>query len=372
MDIFRLTNPGESFYQARGEILNDIREKLWVERYRDAGEFKLVAPVSSGLRESLPIGSFVSHMQTEEVMIVEDHQIDEEEDTDPDVVVTGRGFETFLDNRIVGINDWSATDPSLGYTLAANSTWEQAVKLLEDHVLLTGQLDADNEIPNVEILHTVPDVETGPSRVIERGPLHIRLLELLAVDDLGVKLCRPGLLSPLGPASYSLAMVVHRGFDKRNRAVYSHNDGEIRKATYFWSNRGEKNCAYVTGRWIQLFEDTPLAKYERRMMYIDASDIDSPYQTNPTGSTRALLTQAMRDRAQQVLAAQNAVALANVEITEREDTTVYRVDYNVGDLVGVAGNYDESAVMRVMEFAEIEDENGESGYPTLSVYNEET
>jgi hypothetical protein len=45
----------------------------------------------------------------------------------------------------------------------------------------------------------------------------------------------------------------------------------------------------------------------------------------------------------------------------------YRTDYNVGDLVTLDGNFGVSAVMRVIEYVEIEDESGESGHPTLSV-----
>jgi hypothetical protein len=45
----------------------------------------------------------------------------------------------------------------------------------------------------------------------------------------------------------------------------------------------------------------------------------------------------------------------------------YRADYNIGDIVYVIGNYDIAQKMRVTEYAEIEDENGEVGYPTLSM-----
>jgi hypothetical protein len=45
----------------------------------------------------------------------------------------------------------------------------------------------------------------------------------------------------------------------------------------------------------------------------------------------------------------------------------YRRDYNIGDLVSIDGNFGQTAVMRVIEYAEIEDENGNSGHPTLAL-----
>jgi hypothetical protein len=44
----------------------------------------------------------------------------------------------------------------------------------------------------------------------------------------------------------------------------------------------------------------------------------------------------------------------------------YKIDYNIGDLVWVAGNYEAASIMRVTEHAQILDETGESSIPTLS------
>jgi hypothetical protein len=64
--------------------------------------------------------------------------------------------------------------------------------------------------------------------------------------------------------------------------------------------------------------------------------------------------------------AQNRITITRADasdITRYE----YRKDYNVGDLVSLDGNFGQIAVMRVMEYVEIEDENGESGHPTLAL-----
>ena len=45
----------------------------------------------------------------------------------------------------------------------------------------------------------------------------------------------------------------------------------------------------------------------------------------------------------------------------------YRTDFQVGDLISIDGNFGAIAVMRVMEYVEIQDETGETGHPTLAL-----
>ena len=75
MDIFTLEHSGSSY--KNGELINGIYKKQWIERYLDPGEFTLVCTPTDEIREKLAIGTLISHIDTEEVMIVEDHEIEE-------------------------------------------------------------------------------------------------------------------------------------------------------------------------------------------------------------------------------------------------------------------------------------------------------
>jgi sulfate adenylyltransferase subunit 1 (EFTu-like GTPase family) len=108
------------------------------------------------------------------------------------------------------------------------------------------------------------------------------------------------------------------------------------------------------------------AGYDRRMMFVDASDIDSEYTTAPTGTDRTNILAAMKIRGQAELAAQNEVALVKTEPTKNSTIYKYREHYAVGDIITVDGEYNETSSMQISEYVEIEDETGESGYPTLS------
>lgn len=368
MDIFKFDNPTAPTKMESGIIVNNLTSKMWIERYREAGEFTFVGDASMNLKEQLPIGSFISHVDTAEVMIVENHEISDEEGKEPEIVITGRGFETEGEQRIVGINKNypTVTAPS-DYVLASGYTWAQAVTLISDHILAANLLDDNNAIPYVSVSHDVAGVGVTAARIVKLGDLYKRLLELLEIDNLGQKIVRPGPWSPLGGASPNLAWVIHKGVDRTSEIIFSYHTGEIERADYLWSNKKRKNAAIVTGRWVETIVTGTETEYARRWMPVDATDVDNSYSVAPVGGDLTAVLAAMHERGVEALAAQKDISLTKAEVSKSATNAKYRTDFNVGDLVTIDGNYNESSSMRVSEYVEIEDESGMRGYPTLTM-----
>jgi hypothetical protein len=63
----------------------------------------------------------------------------------------------------------------------------------------------------------------------------------------------------------------------------------------------------------------------------------------------------------------SATKLTMMDITTGRIPKKFRVDYNIGDIVYVVGDYGVSQKMRVTEYAEILDEMGSSAFPTLEL-----
>jgi hypothetical protein len=101
-------------------------------------------------------------------------------------------------------------------------------------------------------------------------------------------------------------------------------------------------------------------------MVVDASDIDGHLGAIPVGGVLTSTLAAMATRGRQELAKQHQITLTQSDISNLTNFQ-YRKHYNIGDLVSIDGDFDQVIVMRVSEFAEIEDENGTSAHPTLSV-----
>lgn len=365
MDIFKFNNPNAPTKMEQGEIINNLKSKMWVERYRDAGEFTLIAPANSGIKEKLPIGTFISHIKTTEIMIVENHEISDTAGNESDVIITGRGFETFFENRIVGSNKTYPVSQVLSdYLLPANYTWNQAVTLINNHILASSLIDKSYAFPYVSVSSIVSGTSISIERTFPSESLYSHILKLLAIDDLGIKIIRPGLWSivPL-----DTTVVIHVGIDKSAKVVFSYDTGEIISADYLWSNKKLKNAAMVSGKWVQTVVNPIDIEYKKRMMYVDAKDIDEKDAAAPSGARLTEVVAAMQQRGKEALASKNNLVLTKANVIKEVSRATYRVDFDVGDLIMVGGDYNQTAPMRVSEYVEIEDSTGESGYPTLTI-----
>ncbi len=369
MDIFKFLNPTHPAKMEQGEIIDGFKSKMWIERYREAGEFTLIASLESGIREKLPLGTFISHVDTQEIMIVEDHQISDNKGEMSDVTITGRGFESFLENRVTGSNRIFPNKFGYpGFDMTADYSWIQAVYLIEQHILESALIDDKDAVPYVEVQNHVPIGTPGffNYRTVEKGEsLYSGLVAHLKEDDLGIKVIRPTISNP------NVVLAIHKGVDRSSNLVFSFETGEIESADYLWSNKKIKNSAWVSGRWVEVrVDDFYKEGYGRRMMYIDASDLDETLEASPADGDPiyALLQNMMWQRGYSALAGQKELSLAKAEVNKESSMkAIYRVDYNVGDMIMVAGSYGAARPMRVSEFVEIEDENGRSAYPTLSI-----
>jgi hypothetical protein len=349
--------------------INGAKSVMWVERFRDAGEFEIVAPVSAGFRQTLPIGSFISHVDTKEIMVVENHEISDNKEGLSEITVSGRSFVTMLEHRIVGGSiDYGGVNGAVinEYELPSNQIWAQAKQLLLDHTEFSTAYDANDAWVNSDVDHEIVDEShdypNEVARVVKRESVYKELMDLLQLGNLGVKTVRPGPWSPYT----GVTTIVYDGIDRTNQVVFSYGFGEISDAKYFWTNKKRKTSAIVIGKWLQTVVHEPGESYSRRTMIVDAKDIDENFEALPTGTDRTTVVSRMQARGIQALASQVDIAVSSAEISRESTRYAYRQDYNLGDIVAVEGNYDEQTVAQVTEFVEIEDENGTTQYPTLS------
>lgn len=367
MDIFKFVNPTDPLKMEQGQIIDGLKSKLWVERYLTAGDFKLVADASSDIKSLLPIGSFISHVDTSEIMIVENHEISDVKDRETQIIVSGRGFETYMEQRIVGSNKtFPVSGTPADYSVLAGYVWNQVVTLINNHILLANVVDPADEVPFTQAITSIPGTSVSIDRTFDRRDLYTHILELLAIDNLGLRVVRPGPTNPLGAGSANTALFVHKGVDRSASIVFSYDTGEIVRAEYLWSNKKLKNQALVTGTWVETITTTTEDKYDKRMMYVDASDIDEEYETAPSGGTLTAVVAKMQQRGLEALALQKEVALTKAEISKEAVKAKFRTDFEVGDIITVSGDFNETVPMRISEYVEVEDENGRSGYPTLT------
>lgn len=373
MDFIYFTDLGSNFQSALA--INNISSASWIERYRAPGEFTIKAPVTSNLREDLFIGRVITHLDTEELMIVENHEIDENADgEEPQIVITGRSFETTLEYRSVGENideNGGTAGPLPDYAMGSNYAHVNAVHLVNNHIfgpnITAGHPEhADDQLYFVftESINSFGITPTpAVARVIKRGTVYQRMIELLEVDDFGIRVRRPTIDSP---TSGTTRFVIHNGYDKTADVIFSYASGDLINSRYFFSLKGLRTHVHVVSKYNEIRVGDP-GPYDfmRRIAYLDASDLDEKFATYPTGTDRTNVLAAMQARGEDYLKFAKETSLVSTDVS-MSTKYKYRRDYDIGDVVSVEGNYGVSGVMRITEHAEFQDENGETGYPTLS------
>lgn len=357
-ELFKFSaDEGITFTKA-GQPINGIKSSLWVERYAEPGEFEILAPISSDLRRFLPLGTLISHVRTTEVMMVENHEVTQTRTDESALRITGRSFTAFMEQRVAGANMMRAGDVVTPYEMSSRELWDQIGDLIDQHLITT--FDPEDDIDNVT-LSIAGDVTAGPStteaRTIERGDLLRTVTDLLAVDDLGIKAKRT--------TDGSINIVIYKGDDKRSSVIFSWISNDLETANYLYSNKSLKNTAMVVGRYLWTVVDTTgKNNYDRRMLMVDATDIDGNLDTIPTGGTRTNLLARMGTRGREKLRRQNHTVITDADVSNLTHYR-FREDYNLGDLVLVEGDYNQKDTKRIVEYAEIMDENGHSEHPTL-------
>src|SRR4029077_17508342 len=97
MDLFKFISSTDPTVLTQGGMIQNPTSVMWAERYNVPGEFEIIAPLSSGLREFLPFGALISHTNTYEVMFVENQEIFEDSNEDPTIKITGRSLDAYLE-----------------------------------------------------------------------------------------------------------------------------------------------------------------------------------------------------------------------------------------------------------------------------------
>lgn len=363
MDLIKLSSATASPTELTiGQAINGYTSALWVERYREAGEFKLEAPLSSGLIDFLPIGAFLTHIDTSVVMNVENHEIKQPKDQDPTIAITGRCLTSFMENRTVG-DGWAAsTNVVAELGIGSDETWDQLVTLIDQHMVTTA--DPDDALDNLAVSHICTGSSTSEARVYRQGSVYDQVQDILKVDDLGIKSVRPTPTDPL------IHFIIYRGNSVSPKARFSWMRGDLDNVEYLFSNKRVKNQARVMGRWVQVVVNPSGAdNYDRRTMIVDASDLDDQLTAMPSGTPLTNMIFKMQVRGREALKAQTNVAITQADVSDNTNLR-YRYDYELGDLVTVDGDFGSSAVMRVVEFAETDDDTGSRGHPTLAIPGE--
>lgn len=365
LDLFKFTsNPGSPTTLLGGEAIGGYLSAMWVERYQDAGEFEIRATLSSGLKDFLPLETFISRPCTFEVMMVENHEVIDDNDLDPILIITGRSMFSLLDRRIAGIyqvRNGVNIQPA-PYYVYSNYRSLQTVYMINEHINFSN--DVNDRFDNIIATSSINDDVVVNTKNVRIESLLEAVKSVCGVDDQGFRTLRRSPFNVYG-ASDMTNFNIYKGIDKSATVIFSYERGDITRAHYLWTNKNYKTTMVVQGgRCVTYAEIATKTKMDRRMGFMDASDVEGRYPESPSVLVLSWINGDMQLRGFEQMANQKQLTMAQVDISPNTNY-YYRRDYNLGDLVMLDGNFGAMQKMRVIEHVEIEDENGNSAHPTL-------
>lgn len=363
MDLFKFNPTSDPTVLERGERINGTDSKMWIERYSEEGEVEIKAKLSSGLMDFLPEGTLIGNVRSLEVMKIDNQEVEEDLTSDPEITISGTSLPTWLENRILGVNEAKISSTVDDFDIASALSWNQIVTLINNHI--QGTSDPDDELSNVVAYSSVTGSGTTEARQLEIDDLFKTVKDLLAVDDCGIRTLRRNNFGVTG-SDTETQFEIYRGADISDNVVFSWRTGDLERAAYLFSGKKRKNAALIVGRWVWTTVDGAETNYDRRYMRVDARDIDERYTSIPIGGTLTAVLNKMATRGRQALKKQTNISISSTDIAGTSRNR-YRRDYNLGDIVMLEGNFGERQKMRVVEYVEIEDQNGDSGHPTLAL-----
>lgn len=393
MDLIKLNA------QFRGtDLVEGWDSLIWTERFFSCGDFQMKTPYVKNHRDLLPVGSYLGLRDTEEVMLVEDHLIETDENNVDWLTVSGRTFEVIGEQRYTfrittGTGPGSAT-AALKYGSQVDSNRASLVVFLIFDRYSENAEDVTERIPGVRYIQTDVDYyyDQPPQVDIDytapMSDIYSEVYRLLKADGAGLRNKRqPGEIE-----ADNLVIEFYRGADrtvkqtKNEPVIFTTDQGNFQNPKFLESIRNYKNIAYIVSpiwsRKVYAYGIVPgsLSGKDLRPLYVDASDYTSASGTSPS---RVLYT-----RARNALAEYNDTVFIEGEISAQSASkrgrtpmrtppsewytgyvasgSVRMGQYDLGDLVTVIGKYGMSQSMQVTEYVRTEDREGYKEFPILN------
>lgn len=376
---------------------------IWTERYSSPGDFEIKSPFIKQTLDKLPLGTLLSLADTDEIMEVEDHLIEEDEETgEVEITVTGRSLTNILENRTTNgvpfnkslypdnwTTPWALT---LGGYAASAFLWNHLVN--PTNLFMAAREDTNGDpittpgspysiLPNLLVSDNVfgdAAAPTGPWPVSITS-LDVAVWDALAASNYGLRTVRPSasyntdrswriisfdnanppnrFVTTLYNNASNVIFEVYRGSQTNLQFL----EDSVGNSKYLFSNKNYKNIALVNSSdgQIEVAADgvwSSVSGKDRKVMNVDAGDVS---EIDPSTLGDFLIK-----KGKEALRENNQVKLFNGEISDFMKHR-YRLDYGLGDTLTIPGKYGLTTSLKIAEYVRIEDSEGDRAYPTFSL-----
>lgn len=371
-------------------VVDAFESFIWVERYREPGDFELYIPFDKTPMEFVKEQYYVWREGSENLMIIEDILIQTDAEVGVHVTITGRTLESILERRVVAYR-----------TVISGNLQNGIQRLLNENAI--SPWDSDRRIPGLKFVYNSDPRVT--SLTCDLNLLGETLLDVIEgqceLNDLGFKIW-------YDESDNSFNFKLYYGEDrsyaqeKNPWVVFSAEYENLLNSSFYQTSRNLRTAAVVAGsddeekgqEIVDVDGKPEMIGLDRREMFIEASDIELPDPVVNEDSIRERLEKrnkteeeiqaaidaeyarvAMQDRYAylQQLQQRGYEELKQTYVTQTFDGEieavrqyVYDRDFFIGDVVQVRDNYGKEASSRITEVVMSHDVNGEVLTPTFT------
>ncbi len=366
MDLITLNEENQ-----QAKLIENYDSLIWTERFNTIGDFQLLSGNIEQFMELLPEGKVVSLRESTVPMIVETHEIVRKKNAPTQIKITGRDYCSILDRRI-----------AIQGIVGALGEWQVVVKIPSDvahfiinQICVVGILDAKDIFPPDKVQFITPDdylASTGPNRQfsVPRGNLLSAVVGFLqtearedpttippspAVVQHGIRAIRPN------SSGTAIGIEIYTGTDRSDTIIFDATRDLLDDGKYLFSKVGSATDAYLLGPTtaVKMAKGDGASGLERRVILVDGS-------TSGIEDVDALTNEGARD-----LSLAHETALFDGSINQDLSPYAYNVDYFLGDIVLMQGDYGLETKSRITEYIRSEDATGSKVYPTLTAIADE-
>lgn len=351
------------------KLIENYDSLIWAERYNSIDDFQIETGLVDEFLTLLPEGTILTLRESNVPMIVETHLIERKKNTPQKLTIKGRGYDSILDRR-VSIQSVSALTGTNGWNVNAKTPSDVAHFIIVE-ICVNGIISAADIFPAAKVQFPTPAdylTSSGPTKAftVHRGQLLETVIELLqaeagldtttdpdtpAVVPHGIRAVRPN------SAGTAIAIEIYTGTDKSASVYFDATRDMLDDGVYLFSKVGDANTAYgvIGANAATMFEGAvEPTGLNRKAILVDEST-----------STIADVT-ILRNEMSLALTAAHETAIFDGSLNQDLSPYVFGVDYQLGDIVKLVGDYGLTSNARVTEYIRSEDASGVKSYPTLS------
>lgn len=422
MEVLRLGVPYDTTYLP-DRLIEGYTSMIWTERFQEPGDFELRTNMIDETLQTLPEMTFITHLETDVVMMVENHEINVDEDGSKELVVTGHSLDAFLKHRHVqGAYGRRRRMPK--YLKPRGAAMALIWNAIDNGSPYDVTRPNRRAVPERDKITNVMVTDSTPLEMIDEdkqwwlrpGPLYPQLQDILIRGDLGLRIIRPKSLYPVKvhfetneenfggivrtplAETDTLRFDIYIGVDRSHTqddypvVAFNVQQGDILNAQYLFAVQDFKtSCEVMSGAGgsDQYRNSTEMlyTGWQRRVMSYDAGEPDLPDEPTepPKNATNAENNQYDADMAEwraevddikaEFKADAEAEALRALKKTRRVSILSgdissntphqYKQQYNLGDTVSLYGENGLTERMVVSEYVRTDDSDGDRGYPGL-------